>query len=405
MPPGRTSSQRSGIEPLMSLVSLHVRALRLIGPDARLAAGLALAGIALAFMQFAVPLLFGRVVDALSKDQPALPLVAIWAGFGFASVAANIVIALNADRLAHRRRLYAMKAFFDHVIALPASFHSQTQSGRLIGVMLRGADSLFQFWLALFREDLTAAVILVVLLPTSVALNWRMGSLLVALMALYWALSYFVVRQTQVGQARASHYQTELSGRVGDVIGNVGVVQSFGRQREEALAVDAIIGDVIRTQFPVLTWWATTTVMTRGAASITMIALFALGSQLHAEGLITVGEIVSFAGFAGLLIIRLDQLAQFLSRVVFNAANLGQFFAVLDERTAQADPPGAPPLAIAGGHVRFEGVSFRYPGNASGVEDVSFEALPGQTIALVGPTGSGKTTTLGLLQRVRDPQA
>ena len=136
-----------------------------------------------------------------------------------------------------------------------------------------------------------------------------------------------------------------------------------------------------------------------------MIALFALGTQLHAEGLISVGEIVSLAGFAGLLIIRLDQLAQFLSRVVFNAANLGQFFDVLDERTAQADPPGAPSLAIAGGHVRFEGVSFRYPGNASGVEDVSFEAQPGQTIALVGPTGSGKTTTLGLLQRVRDPDA
>ena len=148
----------------MSLLTIHLRAIRLIGSDGPLAAGLALAAMILAFLQFAEPILFGRVVDALSHDQPALHLVAIWAGFGFASVAANIVIALYADRLAHKRRLSAMKSYFEHVIALPAAFHSQTQAGRLIGIMLRGTDNLFQFWLSLFREDLTAIVILLVIL-------------------------------------------------------------------------------------------------------------------------------------------------------------------------------------------------------------------------------------------------
>ncbi len=387
----------------MSFFRLYFRAVALVGPDKGLAAGLAVAGIVLAFLGFAEPILFGRVVDALTRDRPAMTLVALWAGLGFLGIAAGIFVSLHADRLAHRRRLEVMKSFFEHVIQLPASFHSDEQSGRLIAVMLRGTDHLFSLLLSVFREHLTAVVMLVALIPVSIWMNWRMGLLLVALMAVYGTLSVIVVRKTRFGQERAESYHAQLSGRVVDVIGNVSVVQSFTRLQDEARALQAIMGNLIAAQFPVLNWWALASVLTRAAATITIVSLFALGTALHAKGEISVGEIVSFVGFAGMLIGRLDQLTQFLSTLVFEAAGMRQFFEVLDQTSTLAEKPNAPALVVTGGRVVFDRVTFRYPRSTSGIFDVSFVAEPGETLAIVGPTGSGKSTALALLQRVRDP--
>ncbi|WP_407048294.1 glucan ABC transporter ATP-binding protein/ permease [Methyloraptor flagellatus] len=389
----------------MSFFRVYWRTIGLVGPDRPLAIGLAVASVVLAGLQFAEPVLFGRVVDALSKDRPALALVALWAGFGFAAIAANIFVAMYADRMAHRRRLAVMKMFFEHVVELPAAFHSEAQSGRLIGIMLRGTDRLFSILLSVFREHLTAVLMLVVMLPVSVWINWKMGLLLVGLMVVYTSLSAIVVRKTRRGQEVAEGYHSELSGRVVDVIGNIGVVQSFVRLKDETRALQAVMSKLMAAQFPVLTWWAVTTVLTRAAATVTIVSLFGLGAALHDKGEISVGEIVSFVGFAGLLIGRLDQLTYFLADLVKEAAAMRQFFDVLDQRSTLPEKPGAPALAVAAGRVVFEDVSFRYPNASAGIFDVSFVAEPGQTVAIVGPTGSGKSTTIALLQRARDPDA
>ena len=388
----------------MSLVACYQRAIRLIGTERRTAIGLAAAGSVLALLQFAEPLLFGHVIDALTHDQPALAWVGLWAAFGFISVAANIVIALQADRLAHRRRLRAMVRFFEHVIALPAAFHARP-AAQLIGIMLAGGDALFHFWLGLFREDVIAVVVTIVLIPTALWLNWQMGVLLVLLMAVYLGIALYVVTRTQTGQETASAYHAAFASAVGDVIGNVGVVQSFNRMAGEVKALTSLVDRLMAAQFPVLTWWAVTIVLTRGAATVTIVSLFALGITLHDAGRISVGSIVIYIGFSGLLIARLDQLAQCIARLVLNKAKLDQFFAVLDEVNPLAEPADAADLVVSEGIVSFEAISYRYPGASAGIEALSFTARRGETVALVGATGAGKTTALALLQRVRDPDA
>ncbi len=84
----------------MSFLRLYLRAVSLVGPDRGLAFGLAFAGIVLALLGFAEPILFGRVVDALTRERPAMGLVALWAGLGFLGIAAGIFVSLHADRLA-----------------------------------------------------------------------------------------------------------------------------------------------------------------------------------------------------------------------------------------------------------------------------------------------------------------
>ena len=162
---------------------------------------------------------------------------------------------------------------------------------------------------------------------------------------------------------------------------------------------------LLAAQYPVLTWWALLTILTRASATIVMVVIFAAGAVLARRGEITVGEIVSFIGFANLLIGRLDQLTGFLGRFFIQAPTVDAYFELLATRDDVRDAPGATVLQSVAGRVEFEGLTYRFPGSDQGVFDLTFAAEPGRTVALVGPTGSGKTTTLALLQRLRDPDA
>ena len=133
----------------MNFIRIYVRVLALLAPEARLAWLLAFANVALAVAQFADPLLFGRLIDALvgSQAKGALPswadlapLLATWVAVGLFSVLGGVLVALHADRLAHRRRNAVLTDYFEHILELPLAYHGATHSGRLMKVMLTGTD-------------------------------------------------------------------------------------------------------------------------------------------------------------------------------------------------------------------------------------------------------------------------
>ncbi len=387
----------------MSLLRVYVRALAMLAAEKTIAIWLTIANCALALVALAEPVLLGRVVDALAKGQAAFPTIGLWAALGLFSIPASVIVAVYADRLAHRQRLAAMSSAFDRAITLPISYHAEKGSGAVVRTILAGTDTLFGTWLSFMREQLAALVSLVILVPTAISMDWRLAALLGVLAAIYAVLSVVVVYRTSDGQANVERYHIEVSGRVGDVLGNVTVVQSYARIQAEASELRHLMGQLLSAQFPVLTWWGLLTVLTRAASTITMVAVFALGAVLAGRGEVTVGEIVAFVGFAGLLIAKLDQVSGFVARVFMNAPTMNSFFSLLDASAAIKELPSAAPIESVEGRVDYENVSFRYGTSSQGIFDVSFVAKAGQTVALVGPTGSGKSTTLALLQRLRDP--
>ena len=102
---------------------------------------------------------------------------------------------------------------------------------------------------------------------------------------------------------------------------------------------------------------------------------------------------------------KLDLLSGFAVRIFQYAPTLRSFFDLLDATDGVREKPDAKPLENVAGNVRYEDVTFRFRNSDQGVFDVSFEAPAGKTVALVGPTGAGKTTTLALLQRLRAPDS
>jgi ATP-binding cassette subfamily B protein len=374
---------------------------------------LALANLLLAGAQFAEPVLFGRIVDVLSGkpasgsagSSSAWPLLLAWAAFGLFSIVCSAVVALHADRLAHRQRQAVLSNYFEHILQLPLSFHTGTHSGRLIKVMLNGTDALWRVWLGFFREHFAAILSLLVLLPLSFYLNWQLATLLFVLCVVFTILTTLVVRKTYGMQNEVETHYSDLSARASDALGNVALVQSFVRIEAEVQGVRFVADKLLAAQMPVLSWWALVTVITRASTTITILAIFTLGILLHERGLTSVGEIVMFVSFAGMLIQKLEQVVSFINNVFMEAPRLQEFFNVLDTVPAVRDRPDAIDTGRLAGLIEFNDVTFSYDGKRPAVEDLSFVALPGQTIALVGPTGAGKSTAIALLHRAFDPQS
>ena len=398
----------------MDLLRIYARVLALLGPEARLGWLLALGNLALAAAQFAEPVLFGRIIDALAGTTraagPTPPatiagLVAAWVGFGLFAIAAGVTVALHADRLAHRRRHAVLTSYFEHVLQLPLSFHGGSHSGRLMKVMLSGTDALWSLWLDFFRDSFAAAMMITVILPLSLLLNWRLGVTLMAVAALFGVLTALVVAKTDTLQRTVEQHYSNLAERASDTLGNIALVQGYGRIEAEVSGLRNVVDSLLAAQMPVLSWWAVMAVITRASTTLTLLAIFLCGIWLHYRGDASIGDIVMFMNFSALLIMQLERFVRFVNRVFMDAPRLREFFDVLDTEPAVRDRRDAVDPGRLRGLVEFSDVSFSYDGKRAAVADLTFTALPGETVALVGPTGAGKSTALALLHRAFDPQS
>ncbi len=398
----------------MKFLRIYLRVLELLGPEAKLGWILALAGVGLAAANFVEPILFGRIVDTLANAQGGarqldwgalFPLVAAWVGFGLFIIVAGTIVSLHADRLAHRHCQAVRADYFGHILQLPLSYHSGTHSGRLMKVMITGTNTLWGMWLSFFRDHFTSFVSLFILMPLTLFLNWRYALLLMALCGVFAILIAFVLRRTEKLQSSVETYYTDQAERTSDTLGNIALIQSFARIDMEVSAMRKVGRELLSAQMPVLWWWALATVLTKASTTITMLTILILGIYFYVHGQTTVGEIVMFMSFATMLIGKLEHVVHFANHMVMEGPRLQEFFDVLDTAPAVRDRPDAVDPGQVRGLVEFADVSFSYDGKRSAVQDLSFTALPGETIAMVGATGAGKSTALALLHRVYDPQS
>src|ERR1700676_963465 len=156
----------------MKFLRLYLRVIELLGREARLGWVLAVANLALASAMFVEPMLYGRIVDTLANAQghisqlslrDLMVLVGAWVGFGLFSIVCSTLVALHADRLAHRQFQVVRTMFFEHVLQLPLSYHTGSHSGRLMKVMITGTNTLWGTWLSFFRENFASFVSLFLL--------------------------------------------------------------------------------------------------------------------------------------------------------------------------------------------------------------------------------------------------
>ncbi len=389
----------------MSLIQIYWRTLCMLAEERGKVVLICAANVVLAAVSIIEPIAFGRIVDAVTSKEGVGQSVAFWAGLGVFNIVAFVLVARSADRLAHRRRAAVMTDAYERLMSMPLAWHQARGTSVSQHTLLRALEAMFTLWLEFMRQHMATAVSLVLLVPTAFTMDRRMFTVLLVLAVLYVAINRTVMARTRKGQTSVERHYHRVFSHVSDSVGNVSVVQGYGRVAEEARLLRDYTSALIAAQNPVLDWWALASALNRFAATLSMIAVILIGAVLVERGELRVGDLIAFTGFATLLIGRLDQVTAFFSQIFEARAKLEDFFAMEDAVDLREEPAGAVDLPKVRGDVSFRDVEYRFPGTGVGVVGVSFDVKAGQTVAIVGPTGSGKSTLIGLLQRVREPQA
>jgi ATP-binding cassette, subfamily B, beta-glucan exporter len=389
----------------VSLLKIYWRAMEYLAVEKTATITMCVASVLVALVTLAEPILFGRVIQAISDKGDIFSPLAMWAALGGFNIVAAVFVARGADRLAHRRRLGVMIDSYERLITMPLSWHQKRGTSNALHTLIRATDSLFTLWLEFMRQHLTTVVALATLIPVAMSMDMRMSLVLIVLGVIYVMIGQLVMRKTKDGQTAVEKHHHKLFEHVSDTISNVSVVQSYNRIASETQSLRDYAKNLEKVQFPVLNWWALASGLNRMASTFSMVVVLVLGAYFVTKGQMRVGDVIAFIGFAQLMIGRLDQISAFINQTVTARAKLEEFFQMEDATADRQEPQSVSDLNDVKGDIIFDNVTFEFPNSGQGVYDVSFEIKPGQTVAIVGPTGAGKTTLINLLQRVFDPAA
>lgn len=237
------------------------------------------------------------------------------------------------------------------------------------------------------------------------AMNWRLCLLILVLLPLLVVVAKLFGRRLRALSTTIQDQTASVSTLVEEVIAGIRVVKSFvqGKREEQRFVaqVQSALESTLRRAAIMAVFVPTITFVTFAAAA----AVLWFGGRQVIDGSVSPGDLFAFVLFAGILIGPFGSAARVFAQIKEAQGAMQRVFEILDTHAEIADAPGAIELPSIQGHVRAEGISFAYDVRQPVLSDLSFEAKPGELIAIVGPTGSGKTTIINLLHRFYDPTA
>lgn len=300
------------------------------------------------------------------------------------------------------------RQLFSRLLGQSVGFFTGSRTGQVMSRVINDVNQVDEVITETIFGMLSSLLVLLATLGLMLALSWQMT--LVTLLVLPAAIvpsrrvgrrAYETTKQTQTQLGRLSAYLQEILG-----ISGILLVKAFGTRRIEQARFQELNDGLRRSelrQARVERWFGVLIAMLQGA---TPTMLWLAGGWLVLRRETTVGTVITFAVMlAGRLSGAIGSLGTLHVNVTGSLALFHRIFAYFDLPMDVADRPGAQPLETARGDVAFQGVTFSYsPGSAPAVADLSFTASHGQLVALVGPTGAGKSTVTYLLARFYDPQ-
>lgn len=350
-----------------------------------------------------------QLIGHLQSQADGAP-VAIWRA-GIAIVAFAALRGLFAFLQAYWAEKNSQSVAFDlrndlfaKIQRLSFSYHDRNQTGQL---MIRATDDVEKVRLFIGQGLIQLVGAIVLLSGTLIILfstNARLA--LVAIWILPVALILFMVFGV-VSQPLFAKVQQRLSALntiLQENLAGIKVVKAFTRERSEQAKFRQAADRLLEQQLTIARLFSFLFPLVFLIANLGQATTLYAGGRQIIQGTLTLGEWQEFSLYLVYLFFPVAQFGFIITQFGQAAASAARIFEILDAKSDVTDMPGARPLPRVQGRVQFENVTFRYFGSGEAVlKNVSFEALPGQKIALLGATGSGKTTIINLLPRFYDP--
>lgn len=301
--------------------------------------------------------------------------------------------------LTHRVAYDLRNDFYDSVQFLPFAFHDRTHTGDLMSRATSDVTESERF-IGIGLMDLTATLLLVLGVIVAMLLESVSLSLLALLPVplLVWATLRFG-RTVRPMFKRIQEQMGVLSSTMQESMTGIQVVKAFAREPYELVKFDKDNDEWFDRRFTLIRTWANNWPFFSFLVSSSIFILLWFGGPPALAGEITVGSLFALISYVLLLGAPVQRLGFLVNLAATAGASAGRVFEIIDTPNEVADKPDAATLDQAAGDIVFEGVGFAYREGVRILHDVSFHVRPGETIALIGPTGSGKSTITNLIPR------
>jgi ABC-type multidrug transport system fused ATPase/permease subunit len=342
--------------------------------------------------------------DAITPRDAGKLWVFVWAIIGLGALRAVLMAArrLISGKQALAVEMDMRQGLYAHLVRLSFGFYDRHQTGQLMSratVDLQGVRFFLGYGLIFFFQNILTVVSVTVVL---FFFEWKLALIVLAITPVLVVLAY---RYSHVAHPTLRDVQQKLADVATvaeeNIVG-VHVVKSFAQEpkeqekftdRSEAVFQQTLRANRQRALYvPFISW----------VPMLAQAAVLLVGARMVANGQLTVGGFIAFNLYLGMLIMPLRSLGMWIGQAQRATASGERIFQVMDEPEEVADRPDAILLPEGGGHLRFEGVGFEYLDERPVLQDIDLELAPGKTIALIGHTGSGKTTLTSLVPRFYD---
>lgn len=356
--------------------------------------------------QLLIPILTGKAIDQMigagQVNLQGVLVFAVWIAVVAAlSAVAQQFLATSNNKIAYNISRDLRNAAFHKLQRLPLSYLDAHPSGDLVSRMIADVDTFSDGLLMGFTQLFTGVVLIVGTLTIMLIKNWMIALLVVVLTPLSMFVASFIARKTHhyfTEQARVRGQQTAL---INELIEGQKVVQSFGHEAASLSDFDCINDELGRVSLNATFFSSLTNPSTRLVNNIIYAAVALVGALSAVGGSISVGDLSVFLSYASQYAKPFNEISGVVTELQNALACAARVFSLLDEDDRVPDKENAAVLSPKG-TVDLKDVCFRYVPDRPLIEGFNLHVKPGQRIAIVGPTGCGKTTMINLLMRFYD---
>lgn len=383
------------------------RVLKLIRPYAYLVVSiLVLAAVTVAATLYS-PILIGKGVDCMIEKGlvsfPDLKLVLLQLAVVTAiSAISQWVMSLLTNKMTYKIVDDIRRRVFAHMEILPLRYMDAHQPGDAISRISTDVDQFSDGLLMGFTQLFSGVMTILGTLGFMISIDGRITLIVVLITPLSFFVANFIAKRTFTMFRLQSETRAEMTSLVEEMVGNQKVVKAFAYEKEAEEQFDDINQRLQSCSLKATFFSSITNPSTRFVNGLVYTGVGIFGAFSAIQGRITVGQLSSFLNYANQYTKPFNEISGVVTELQNALACAGRIFHFLDEEPVPENAADAKTLNQVEGRVRFEDVSFSYTSEVPLIEHMNLEVKPGQRVAIVGPTGCGKTTVINLLMRFYD---
>lgn len=383
------------------------RVLKLIRPYTYLVVSiLVLAAVTVAATLYS-PILIGKGVDCMIEKGlvsfPDLKLVLLQLAVVTAiSAISQWVMSLLTNKMTYKIVDDVRRRVFAHMEILPLRYMDAHQPGDAISRISTDVDQFSDGLLMGFTQLFSGVMTILGTLGFMISIDGRITLIVVLITPLSFFVANFIAKRTFTMFRLQSETRAEMTSLVEEMVGNQKVVKAFAYEKEAEEQFDDINQRLQSCSLKATFFSSITNPSTRFVNGLVYTGVGIFGAFSAIQGRITVGQLSSFLNYANQYTKPFNEISGVVTELQNALACAGRIFHFLDEEPVPENAADAKTLNQVEGRVRFEDVSFSYTSEVPLIEHMNLEVKPGQRVAIVGPTGCGKTTVINLLMRFYD---